>query len=77
MIQFNSMFSNESLMSKIKFTLTALLLMFAANMSANAATIGYADLGEGHTTTIRMYGVDDYYGKRLEAECIMPLRDRI
>lgn len=30
-------------MSKIKFTLTALLLMFAANMSANAATIGYAD----------------------------------
>ncbi len=30
-------------MSKFKFILTALLIMFAANLSANAATIGYAD----------------------------------
>ena len=30
-------------MFKFKFILTALLIMFAANLSANAATIGYAD----------------------------------
>lgn len=30
-------------MFKIKFILTALLIMFAANLSANAGTIGYAD----------------------------------
>ncbi|MBQ4078327.1 OmpH family outer membrane protein [bacterium] len=30
-------------MFKIKFILTALLIMFATNLSANAATIGYAD----------------------------------
>ena len=30
-------------MSKIKFILTALLVMVAANLSANAMTIGYAD----------------------------------
>lgn len=30
-------------MSKIRFILTAILIMFAANMAANAATIGYAD----------------------------------
>ena len=30
-------------MFKIKFILTALLIMFAANLSANATTIGYAD----------------------------------
>ncbi len=30
-------------MSKIKFILTALLVMAAANLSANAMTIGYAD----------------------------------
>ena len=30
-------------MFKFKFILTTLLIMFAANMSANAATIGYAD----------------------------------
>ena len=30
-------------MFKIKFILTALLIMFAANLGANAATIGYAD----------------------------------
>ncbi len=30
-------------MNKIKFILTALLIMFAANLSANAGTIGYAD----------------------------------
>ena len=30
-------------MFKVKFILTSLLIMFAANLSANAATIGYAD----------------------------------
>lgn len=30
-------------MFKFKFILTALLIMFAANLSANAGTIGYAD----------------------------------
>ena len=30
-------------MFKFRFILTALLIMFAANLSANAATIGYAD----------------------------------
>lgn len=30
-------------MFKIKFILTALLIMFATNLGANAATIGYAD----------------------------------
>lgn len=30
-------------MLKIKFILTALLIMFTANLGANAATIGYAD----------------------------------
>ena len=30
-------------MFKFKFILTALLIMFAANLSENAATIGYAD----------------------------------
>jgi len=30
-------------MYKFKFILTALLIMFAANLSANAGTIGYAD----------------------------------
>lgn len=30
-------------MFKIKFILTALLIMFATNLTANAATIGYAD----------------------------------
>lgn len=30
-------------MSKIKLTITALLLMFTASLSANAQTIGYAD----------------------------------
>lgn len=30
-------------MSKIKFILTALILMFATSLSANAYTIGYAD----------------------------------
>ncbi len=30
-------------MLKFKFILTALLIMFAANLSANATTIGYAD----------------------------------
>ncbi|HIS90012.1 TPA: OmpH family outer membrane protein [Candidatus Avigastranaerophilus faecigallinarum] len=30
-------------MFKIKFILTALLIIFAANLSANAGTIGYAD----------------------------------
>ncbi len=30
-------------MFKIRFILTALLIMFAANLTANASTIGYAD----------------------------------
>jgi len=30
-------------MNKLKFIITALLIMFATNLSANAATIGYAD----------------------------------
>lgn len=30
-------------MLKIRFILTAMLIMFATNMAANAATIGYAD----------------------------------
>lgn len=30
-------------MNKIKFILTVILIMFAANLSANATTIGYAD----------------------------------
>ena len=33
-------------MFKIRFILTALLIMFAANLSANAATIGYADFSK-------------------------------
>ena len=33
-------------MFKIRFILTALLIMFAANLGANAATIGYADFSK-------------------------------
>ena len=33
-------------MFKIRFILTALLIMFAANLSANAGTIGYADFSK-------------------------------
>ena len=33
-------------MLKIRFILTALLIMFAANLGANAATIGYADFSK-------------------------------
>lgn len=33
-------------MLKIRFILTALLIMFAANLGANAATIGYADFAK-------------------------------
>lgn len=33
-------------MKKIKFILTTMLIMLAVNLSANAATIGYADFGK-------------------------------
>ena len=33
-------------MLKIRFILTALLIMYAANLGANAATIGYADFSK-------------------------------